>query len=325
MSKSTTPVAPAVPVALACPLCGHTKHRVVASLRRDELRRLWAHYGVLFSDHAWEMPGAGKLAERRACDACGFEFFDPALMGRDAFYEELQAQLPDYYPAHCATFRRVIQFARRRGLHSVLDVGCGCGDFLDRAREAGLRTSGLELNPKAAAAAAARGHTVSGDTLVDHARAGGAGQHDLVTAFEVLEHVPNPVDFVAEAAALLPDGGFLAVTLPQRGGVHDLCPMEPHNWPPHHLTRWRRADFQRLAVRCGLELAEAGGSLLEGRDIAKFVALHNELAGCISHLRSPWPMGVVTGFSLAYRKLGLKYLAPRRGLGMFALLRKVVR
>lgn len=325
MSNQTAPAMSAAQVALACPLCGQAECAVAASLGHVELRRLWTHYGVNFSPRAWEMPGLGTRVERLACRACGFEFFEPARAGNEAFYEELHNQLPGYYPRDCISFQRTVRFAVRRGLRSVLDVGCGCGDFLDRAHEAGLRTSGLELNSKAAAAAAAKGHQVSACTLTELARNGGARQFDLVTAFEVLEHVPDPVAFMAEAAALLADGGFVAVTLPQRGGVHDLCPMEPHNWPPHHITRWRRTDLGRLGARCGLDVAEVGGSLLEGRDIEKFLTLRNDLALSIGHADSPWPMGLVRAVTFAYRKLGLKYLAPRRGLGMFAFLRKPAR
>lgn len=325
MSNQTTLAASVVPVALVCPLCGQAECGVVASLGQAELRSLWAHYGVSFSARAWEVPGLGMRVERLACLACGFEFFEPTLAGNEAFYAELHGQLPGYYPRDCVSFQRAVRFAVRRRLCSVLDVGCGCGDFLDRAREAGLRTCGLELNSKAAAVAGAKGHQVSACTLAELARSGGARQFDFVTAFEVMEHVSDPAGFIADAAALLADGGFVAVTLPQRGGVHDLCPMEPHNWPPHHITRWRRTDLGRLAVRCGLELAEVGGSLLEGRDIEKFLALRNDLAARIGDAGGTWPVGLVRAATFAYRKLGLKYLAPRRGLGMFAFFRQPAR
>ena len=108
---------------------------MVASIGHDELQAVWGHYEVKFSARAWDVPGLGARVERLACRTCGFDFFDPARAGNEAFYEELHSQLPGYYPRDCVSFQRAVRFAARHGLKSVLDVGCGCGNFLGLARE----------------------------------------------------------------------------------------------------------------------------------------------------------------------------------------------
>lgn len=300
----------------ACLLCGSVDNVVMASFLPAELRSLWRHYGVEFTAAAWGDAMKDARVERRACRACGFEFFDPKRTGSDAFYAELQAQLPHYYPHECVGFERAVRFARAHGLRSVLDIGCGCGDFLDHAHTAGLSTTGVELNPSAAARTRAKGHRVLDQPIEVLARAGG-DRFALVTTFEVLEHVGDPAGFVAAAAALVMDGGYLAVTVPQRGGVHDLCRLDPHNWPPHHISHWRHVDLVRLAARHGLRPVWLGGNFLEGADIRMFLELRAQLGARLGRPGWPLPAWLPRTVGFAWRMLGLKHVVPRRGMSLF--------
>src|SRR6267378_2305006 len=154
-----------------CLLCGHAQSQVVQHLTGLELRE---------------------------CSACSFQFFDPSLAGGEAFYQQLDD--PDYYTSDRPEFERTVEFARANGLRRVLDIGCGRGDFLDLAKKAGLETYGLELNRDAAAMARSKGHQIFSRLLheLDHAQTGG---FDLLTLFQVLEHVPQPAVLMKQAAS----------------------------------------------------------------------------------------------------------------------------
>jgi SAM-dependent methyltransferase len=134
----------------------------------------------------------------------------------------------------------------------LLDVGCGDGEFLSRARERGWAVSGAEIDRRAVRRAVeARGLT--GVRLVD-VRDGLAGcgeGFDAVTAFDLVEHLPDPVALVSEMAARARPGGGVVVAVPRL----DRSPAvfdEVVDRPPHHLTLWTPAALGRLMESAGL-------------------------------------------------------------------------
>ena len=56
------------------------------------------------------------------CNDCGFEYSHLDQAGGGLFYEQLQRQLPNYYPTQMPEYERAINFARRHQLTEVLDI-----------------------------------------------------------------------------------------------------------------------------------------------------------------------------------------------------------
>lgn len=93
---------------------------------------------------------------------------------------------------------------------TLLDVGCGTGGFLLRAREAGWTVRGLELNPVNVQMANQRlGGGVDGASLYDWSP-DGAG-FDAITLWDVLDHLVDPALAVRQLHAWLQPGGVLIV------------------------------------------------------------------------------------------------------------------
>jgi SAM-dependent methyltransferase len=284
------------------------------------LRRLWQVLGQQFTPEAW-----GKISEEYVvamlqCEACGFVFFDPSLAGNETFYQKLDH--PDYFAPNRPEFSRTLQFAQRNGLRRVLDVGCGSGAFLDMARVAGLHTSGLELNRVAGEKASAKGHCVSYCLLHELDRDEIADKLDLITLFQVLEHVPDPVGLLQQALAVLRPGGFVSIAVPSRCGVGRLAPWDPSLWPPHHLSHWRIQDFKQLAGATGSRLVETGGDILLGAGIAHVWKLHNRLAPALGKKPHPGGERLPAWISFLYRKTGMKFFFPNWGCSIYAFLQK---
>jgi 2-polyprenyl-3-methyl-5-hydroxy-6-metoxy-1,4-benzoquinol methylase len=256
-----------------CPICRSDRSAVVDRLNMAELDAFWAEVGVRLSSAAKRSyRGAEELRHLR-CGGCGFEFFDPVAPGNAAFYAELQDQITRYYPTDSPAFFRAIDRAKAEKLGEVMDLGCGAGAFLDHARVAGLRTHGLDLNTQAVLAVRARGHDVLESTAEDFARRMPERRFRMVTSFEVMEHVPDPVAFFAGAARLVAPGGYLAISVPNNEGVHRWCSLEPRQWPPHHLTRWRRKDLERLGRDNGLEVVLMDADILRGVQMRHYFEL----------------------------------------------------
>lgn len=91
----------------------------------------------------------------------------------------------------------------------LLDIGCGGGIFTESAALAGARATGCDIS--AGAIAAAQQHAEQEQIAVQY-RQGGvdlseAGQYDVATCFEMLEHCDDPAGTVADIAAMLAPGG----------------------------------------------------------------------------------------------------------------------
>src|SRR5260370_36503579 len=107
--------------------------------------------------------------------------------------------------------------ARWIGTGRYLDVGCGSGAALAVAQALGWRIAGIEMNE--AAAAIARRFTDElhvGDVLTAPFT---SARFDVVTAFHVLEHVPDPIAVARRMLEWLAPGGPLIVEVTNAVGL----------------------------------------------------------------------------------------------------------
>lgn len=310
----------AAPSELCCLLCGAAETGIVWSLTGADARVLWRTLGHDFSEAALGALTPEREVAQFECRACGFRFFDPALAGGGKFYEELARA--GYYVESRPEFDFALDLCRRESMKSVLDVGGGEGAFLDRARSAGLATVAVELNANAAAACAQKGHRTLQKLLEEISPEELDGGVDMLTLFQVVEHVPDPRAFLRHAARLVKSGGLVIVAVPNNSGQHVLLPFDPANMPPHHVSRWRARDLDRLGADCGLTVAARGADVLYGRAIEGFWLLHNRLAAAVHRAPHPGGSWLPKLISFLYRMTGCRHYFPRRGLSIYAAYRK---
>lgn len=196
----------------------------------------------------------------RWCAACDLQFADPLReAGRD-FYEQdaLHCGTEVLYTSPLALNWDQRVFLRDRPCPggALLDVGCGAGHFAAAAVRAGYRVTGLDISEAHLDLARRRfGLTdLHRGTLGDLVATSPPRRFDVVAAFQVLEHVADPVRFVADAVRLVAPGGYLAVGVPN----WRVWPAfrAPGDAPPNHLTRWSRRSLARVLERAGLEVLQ---------------------------------------------------------------------
>lgn len=123
----------------------------------------------------------------------------------------------EFKPLHRINPLRLDYIARRAdGLFgkNVLDVGCGGGILSESMAREGAEVTGLDMG--AEPLQVARLHALESginvryvqETVEAHAQAH-AGQYDVVTCMEMLEHVPDPGSVVRACAALVKPGGHV--------------------------------------------------------------------------------------------------------------------
>jgi SAM-dependent methyltransferase len=126
----------------------------------------------------------------------------------------------------------------------VLDAGCGSGRMLEELADYGT-VAGIELDPDAAAFAAARGRgEVKGGRLEElpWERA----TFDLITCLDVIEHTPDDRRTLAELRRVSKPGGFLLVTVPAYQALWSL-----HDVANHHYRRYARRTLRLAALETG--------------------------------------------------------------------------
>jgi SAM-dependent methyltransferase len=154
--------------------------------------------------------------------------------------------------------RAVASHARGRNPGSILDVGCATGVFLDGMRSRGWETFGIE--PSVTAASYARQRLALNVETTDwESAAATPGSVDVVTMWDVLEHMTDPRGTLQKAATVLKPGGLLILSLPNPD-TWELPFLGPYwiGWDlPRHLHLFTRNVLDRLLQESGFRLDEA--------------------------------------------------------------------
>jgi SAM-dependent methyltransferase len=139
----------------------------------------------------------------------------------------------------------------------LLDIGCATGLFARAAHESGWTVTGVEASAWAIERARQRcpGATFIRQLLEDVDFP--AASFDVVTLWDVLEHVRSPAATLARIRQWLAPGGRLFLNLPDAGswtarsmGRHWVLLLREHLW------YFDRATMSRLLQQCGFELVE---------------------------------------------------------------------
>ncbi len=222
-----------------CPICKELVATPVAETPRAELVKRWRRTFNVDIDS--ELVGLDPVTEWR-CPRCGLGFYPPEGAGSERLYEQL-CRFPWYYIP--SKWEHAMAMADLRPGDRVLEVGCGVGAFVARLRTAGWDANGLELNSAAVAQARSAGLPVTNE-LIETVAAQEPGAFDMVCSFEVLEHVAEPFDFIAQQVRALRPGGRLVIGVPNQDSYirHEDNLL---NMPPHHVSRWSAQALRHLA------------------------------------------------------------------------------
>lgn len=250
------PTLAAALVDFPCDLCGSESLRVVRPARysgQESLDDVLADFRS-----SAEKPLHDRLSE---CRQCGLIFVSPRLP------EELivQGYADAVDPRHLAqaaareaSFGRALDglLARHRwlrptGATPLLDIGCAGGSFLAAARERGFAVRGIE--PSAWLAEQGRAHYgLQIDAGLFDADRYGEGSFDVVTLWDVLEHVSSPRELLAGIHRVLRPGGALIINVPTIDSV--TARVLRGRWPFYlgvHLYYFTTSSLTRYLVETG--------------------------------------------------------------------------
>jgi len=140
---------------------------------------------------------------------------------------------------------------------TVLDVGCASGFFLNSAKKIGWQAEGLETCSEMAREAVKQGHSVT-ITNLENAKLE-AGKYDMVTLWDVIEHLADPLEAVTKIRGLLKPAGLLTITTPDAGSI--LARVLRSNWLgfrslDEHLYFFTRQTITALLIKSGYQVLD---------------------------------------------------------------------
>ncbi len=139
------------------------------------------------------------------------------------------------------------------GVGSLLDFGCGTGDFLQKAKSKGWQISGLEVDRDARQQAENK-TKVSVASSLDNV----SGLYDIITLWHVLEHIHNLQETLRVLANHLNSNGKIIIAVPNLNSFDSS--YYGHNWAgldvPRHLYHFTPASFKSLAIQSQLIVTE---------------------------------------------------------------------
>lgn len=149
--------------------------------------------------------------------------------------------------------RKYLGLVRSRPVR-LFDVGTGdCRHFSALSRYGQFQFSGVELKPEMVDRARARGYEVEQGTLEELETSEWEGQCDLVTMYQLVEHVCQPQLLLSKAVSLLKPGGYILGQLPCLDSLEQR--VFGRYWAgfhyPRHLQMLNKRGLRGLLERAG--------------------------------------------------------------------------
>jgi SAM-dependent methyltransferase len=236
-----------------CPTCGFEGGRERLGARLDE---------ASLDEYAYASRKTPELMHHRllTCPRCSTVYASPAPAPEqlEAAYRAAAFDSPEESRYGAVTYARALRRALGdlATLGPVLDIGAGDGAFLEELRAAGLEElTGVEPSeaPIATASPAIRPLLRQG---VFDAGDFEPGSFGLITCFQTIEHVPDPLELCAGARTLLRPGGSLAIVCHDyRAPVNRIMGTRSPIYDLEHMQLFSREAIAELLKGSGFELS----------------------------------------------------------------------
>ena len=201
-----------------------------------------------------ELDGMGRWAPYRVCPACGTGFWPPPeRSGYWGVGEQPSAEQESVWAGRDALREATIGSGPGR----LLDVGCGFGHFVRWALDRGWDAWGTDFDPWAIERSVLPERVALNLDEFDE-------PFDVATVWDVLEHVTEPVPFLARIVPLLRPGGRLLVASPSFAAMQLRWPILRHSprrfndliAPEEHALQLTETGLRLAMERAGLASVE---------------------------------------------------------------------
>lgn len=206
-----------------------------------------------------DMP-ALKILE---CEACGLVSFDSTDHIHSQFYENSGMHGEELKPMEAWLRDTRWDDERRFELlkplltnKRILDFGCGAGGFLLNAKNIAAEAIGVELEARV------RDHWKSSNITIfptiDEVESYSNRRYDTITAFHVVEHLPDPREVLKKLGAMLMSDGRMIIEVPNADDalltLYDCDAFQRFTYWSQHLYLFTASTLSTLIKQAGLKV-----------------------------------------------------------------------
>ena len=195
------------------------------------------------------------------CENCGLIYLNPQpdLVELKKHYsrvyfprlnqDKMNEKSDDRFDIKCRNrLNEVLSFSKSG---KVLDIGCSDGYFLNYLKQKGWQVEGVEISEFASQKTRER-YNIN-IFCGELPQAGYPDEYfDVVSLFEVLEHLPDPAGTLQEVRRILKKNGLLIMTVPNFDSLQRL--LFGKYWhiidPPRHLFYFSKTTLNSILVKC---------------------------------------------------------------------------
>jgi len=188
------------------------------------------------------------------CPKCSLRFRYPYPEGEDLIekYKRIVASIWSYEDNRTDYKLAQQAVAKIDGVKTVLDVGCFRGDFL-KSLPQDISIFGIEPSPEARKVAEDRGVKFIAHSI-DEIDASN-GSFDVVTMFDVIEHIPRPLEALQKLSSLIKPGGVLIIaTGNTRALPWKVLPLDYWYYFPEHVSFFSRDWFYWASKKVNMDV-----------------------------------------------------------------------
>jgi len=258
-----------------CPCCGQSDCELLfkSDMKPDDFDVLLDYSMEEYDSQEW-----GKYVKCRNCHLIYMNPLERAGKTNEYYRRAKNTHAPVVRDSCLRTAQSQLRLIQKHaGGPDLLDIGCAQGFFLFNACKAGYTGKGVEISQDAVKYARNEfGLDVEAQPFEELRF--GATRFDVVTLWQVLEHVPYPLMMLGEVNRILRPGGLVVVSTPNIGGI------------PAKILREKWWDIKRLHINqfatstLGNILRNAGFRSISSVSFRGFVSVSILLAMMLRYL-----------------------------------------
>ncbi len=205
------------------------------------------------------------------CRLCGLSYLNPRLLSddlRDKYSHDYSAGYIAKEKSKKKRAKKIIKnILRHKRSGNFLDIGCSAGFILNEARERGFEAYGVDISPLGLKHAK---EVIKLNVFEGYLEQAGFSDDffDVITLYNLIEHIPDPTQFLKEIARIAKYGALIEIWTPDIG--HWNAKLKRERWKnifPEHLYYFTKETMQKMLEKSGLALFKNQFTLKDGLKI----------------------------------------------------------